>query len=103
MSPTPFIKDGKGFVESLNIRNIDINNLSNAQKGDIGERTAQVVVKSQGLSCYFCDGKTNANGLDNIFRDNQGNFIIDESKFVSGNAGLSRLSTSTGHRQLTNE
>ncbi|MDO6560947.1 hypothetical protein [Paraglaciecola chathamensis] len=47
--------------------------------------------------------KASANGIDNIFQDSSGNFIIDESKFVSGrgNAGLSGLSSTADGRQLT--
>lgn len=47
--------------------------------------------------------KASANGIDNIYKDSNGNFIIDESKFVSGrgNAGLSGLSSTADGRQLT--
>ncbi|MBZ2164288.1 hypothetical protein [Alteromonas stellipolaris] len=47
--------------------------------------------------------KASANGIDNIYKDSNGNFIIEESKFVSGsgNAGLSGLSSTADGRQLT--
>jgi hypothetical protein len=95
------MQDGRGYVSSLGL---NPDSLTSANKGFIGETASQMYAKSQGLSCFFCDGNPSANGLDNIFEDSQGNFIIDESKFVSGrgNAGLSGLSSTTGNKQLTN-
>ncbi|AOT07558.1 hypothetical protein [Pseudoalteromonas luteoviolacea] len=95
------LQDGHGFVKSLGL---DPNNLTKANKGLVGESASEMYARSQGLSCVFCGGNPSANGLDNIFKDTNGNYIIDETKFVSGsgNAGLSGLSTSTGNRQLTN-
>tara|TARA_A200000159_G_scaffold67667_1_gene62603 strand:+ start:302 stop:1696 length:1395 start_codon:yes stop_codon:yes gene_type:complete len=94
------LQDGDAYVRSLGL---DPGNLSNANKGLIGEKASQMYAKSQNLSCYFCDGDPSANGIDNIYKDSNGNFIIEESKFVSGsgNAGLSGLSSTADGRQLT--
>ena len=96
------LQDGDAYVRSLGL---DPGNLSNANKGLIGERASQMYARSQNLEPIFVTGNPSANGIDNIYKDSNGNFIIEESKFVSGsgNAGLSGLSSTADGRQLTNE
>ncbi|WP_102794601.1 transglutaminase domain-containing protein [Bowmanella denitrificans] len=95
------VKDGQGYARSLGI---NPDNMTTTTKALLGEKAAiDYSTKQRGMTCYFCSGTPSQNGIDSIYKDAQGNFVITESKFIGtgSNFGLGSLTGSGVNKQMT--
>lgn len=107
-------RDGMSFTnvalkDSTSLSNkigYDLTALTNsADKGNAGEYIAREWGTQNGLTCFYCKSDSSpVHGIDNIFIDANGVFVISEAKWSSSstNVGASILGKTTdGNQQLS--
>ncbi|OBP16175.1 hypothetical protein A5320_01790 [Rheinheimera sp. SA_1] len=95
------VQDGQAYLRHLGI---PTGQLDTPTKALLGEKAAiDYSTRQRGMSCYFCNGTPNQHGIDSIFKDAQGNFVITESKFIGtgSNFGVGSLAGSGANKQMT--
>ncbi len=101
-----FPNSGKAFINDLNINKAGKTDA--IYKGELGEATVKSMENQKGwiVQSGFKKGDVTDTGIDKIYKNSNGEFVIVEAKFISkaGNVGIGDLGkTITKRRQMSDD